>query len=212
MTKKSGLSSGIVLFALIFVLSACKGDLNPDQVADLFWTAAVNNNTPLMKRMCSSNSFDDATDFTRLHTVTAFTLGRIVIDGNSAEVETSLSMKEASRPVSVTTYLTKENGKWRVDFGKTASFLTLNEQMTELIGDIEDLAEEFADEIEGSGEEIKEKALPAIKSQVQQLEKELQKKLPEIRQQIDEFLEELEQSIEESIPDKPPETPETTRT
>ena len=212
MMRKPVLSGIIALCALVLLLSACKGDLNPDQVADIFWTAAVNNNTPLMKRMCSSNSVGDTADFTRLHTVTAFTLGRIVIDGNRAEVETSLNIKEASRPVSVTTYLMKENGKWRVDYGKTASFLTLNEQMTELIGGIEDLAEEFADEIEGSVEEFKEKALPAIKSQVEQLEKELQKKLPEIRQQIDEFLEELEQSIEESMPDTPPETPETTRT
>ncbi len=212
MMQRHRLSRLLLLSAVFFMLPGCKGDLNPDQVADIFWSAAVSNNSALMKRMSSRDTYNESADFARLHQVTAFTLGRIVIDGDTAEVETSLTMDNASSPVSITTYLINEEGKWRVDFDKTASFLSLNEQMTELIDGIEGLAEEFAEEIEGSVEDFKEKALPAIKSQVEQVEKELKKKLPEIRQQIDEFLEELEKSIEESLPETPPETPETTKT
>ena len=153
-------------------------------------------------------------DFEQLPQISAASFGKIIIDADIAEVETNVivTSEGESADVSITTFLNKENGVWKVNYNQTINPLTINQEMAELFGDINEMTEEFAEEIEESVEEFKEKALPEIKSKLEQAEQELREKLPEIKDMIDDFLHELEKSIEEAMPPPPEEEAKTQQT
>ena len=199
----------IAVFSFILVLVGCQHQASPEAVATTFWKAAVNNNSLIMKRLSSKNTYNQQDDFSLLHKTTDFKLGKILIDDNSAEIETTLYIGDRDKPVLLTTYLVKEEEKWFVDYRRSVAFFTMNSEMSELIGDIEEMARQFADQVEGSVEQFREKALPEIRSKIDEAEKQFRKKLPEIKQQVEQFLDELERSLEKSMPR---EAPETTRT
>ncbi len=199
----------ILFYLFLVVLTGCQQQPSAESIATTFWKAAVNNNSLIMKRLCSRDSYDDNDDFSRLHTVTAFQLGKIVIDGDSAEVETRLYFDNPDMPVNVTTYLVREDKEWKIIYQRSVSFLGMNREMIELMGDIETFAKELAEQVEGSVEEFREKALPEIRSRINEAEQELRQQLPEIKRKIDEFLDELERSLEESMPTEPPTTTRT---
>ncbi len=196
-------------YLLLVVLTGCQPQPSPESIATTFWKAAVNNNSLIMKRLCSAATYDDSDDFSRLHTVTAFQLGKIVIDGDSAEIETRLFFDNPEQPIDITTYLVREDNEWKIDYQRSVSFLSMNREMTELIDDIETLAQELAEQVEGSVEEFTEKALPEIRSRINDAEQELGQQLQEIKKKVDEFLDELERSLEESRPAEPPTTTQT---
>lgn len=198
----------LYLFPVLF-LSGCQPGATPDQVAEQFWAGAVKKNSVIMRRLCSKQTYDSGDDFSLLHNTTSYLQGKIVIDGQQAEIDTTLYFDDANQPFRIKTYLLKEDDVWLVDYQRTVAFFNLNREMTDLMGDIEDMAEEFANQVEGSVEEFRKKAVPKIKSGIEQAEKELKQKLPEIRQKIQEFLDELERSLEESIPEQEPTTTQT---
>ena len=204
--SKIGLFLSVLLSLL---LTACQMNATPDQVADKFWAAAVNNNSVIMKRLSSKQTYSNVDDFSLLHKTKSYELGKIVIDTNQAEIETILLFDESDEPFRMKTYLIREEDNWLIDYQRTVAFFTFNTEITDLMGDIEDLAEEFANQVEGSVEEFRRKALPKIQSKVEEAEKEIKQQLPEIKQKIKEFLEELERSIDEAIPEEDPKTTST---
>ncbi|MEQ8426339.1 MAG: hypothetical protein RLT87_07545 [Gammaproteobacteria bacterium] len=199
----------LVLVSAVALLTACQHKASPETIATTFWKAAVNNNSLIMKRLTSVNTYTQQNDFALLHKTTNFKLGKIVIDANRAKIETTLYFDEPDKPVALTTYLLKEEDKWLIDYQRSVAFLNMNREMTEIMDDIEALARQFADQVEGSVEQFRQKALPEIRSKIDKAEQQLKKKLPELKQQVDQFLDELERSIEKSMPR---EAPETTRT
>lgn len=199
----------LALFSAVALLTACQHQASPEAIATTFWKAAVNNNSLIMKRLASTNTYTQQDDFSLLHKTTNFKLGKIVIDANRAEIETTLFFDDPDKPAVLTTYLLKEEDKWLVDFQRSVALLNMNREMTEIMGDIEELARQFADQVEGSVEQFRQKALPEIRSKIDEAERQLRKKLPELKQQVDQFLDELERSIEKSMPR---EAPATTRT
>lgn len=196
-------------FSIVLLLTGCQHQASADAIATTFWKAAVNNNSLIMKRLSSKNSYDDQDDFSLLHKTTDFKLDKVTIDADQAEIETRIYLEDPDKPVAMTTYLVKEDDKWLINYQRSVAFFTANSEMTELMGDIEELARHLADEVEGSVEQFRKKALPEIRSRIDEAEKQFRKKLPEIKQQVDQFLDELERSIEESLPR---EEPTTTRT
>lgn len=199
----------LVQFSVVALLTACQHQASPEAIATTFWRAAVNNNSLIMKRVTSKNTYTQQDDFSQLHKATNFKLGKIVIEGDRANIETTLYFDDPDSPFALTTYLLKEEDKWLVDYQRSLAFLNVNRDMSEIMDDIEELARQFADQVEGSVEQFRQKALPEIRSKIDEAERKLRKKLPELKQQVDQFLDELERSIEESTPR---EAPTTTRT
>ncbi len=178
--------------------------MSPLQVSERFWLGIKKKNHTLITEYSSSNSAIKVDDIEQLPNITKVTLGKITIDRNHSEIETELTMLLGNKTskIAVKTVLINENNEWKVNYGKTMLPFLVSQQMSELFGGIQELTEGFADEIEESVEEFKKKAIPEIKSKLEQAEEALRKKLPELKNMIDQFLQDLEKSIEEAMPEE----------
>ena len=194
----------VPLLLFCCALLSCQSPMTPLHVAEKFWLGIQHKNIALIKKYSSLDSINDSDDIGQFAGVTDIRFGKIIIDGDFAEIETSvaISSDKKTMDISLKTYLIHDNDAWKVNYGKSLLPLMINQDMTELFGGIQELTEEFAEEIEDSIEEFKEKVMPEIKSKLEQAEQELREKLPVLKNMIDEFLQELEKSIEESMPSK----------
>ena len=192
----------IKIMFLVFALTSCQLSASPEQVSDKFWRAVQQQNMEMIKKYSIEETIPKNLDIEALSGVESFTFGKILIDGDNAEVDTIVAVNNTNKQntLSLTTKLLLLDGQWLVDFESTVSPLMINNEVAELMGGIEELTEEFSKQVEGSVEEFKKKAMPEIKSKLEEVEEELKEKLPEIKSKIDEFLKELEKSIQESFP------------
>ena len=197
--------SKYIIFFILFwmaLISGCKTPMTPEEISDKFWLGVKTKNVALIKKYSAEDTIANLDSKDTIPQVKTISFGKIIIDGEIAEIETILTiiLNEKLMDLNIETHLKKINGQWKVDYDKTMRPLTINHDMAELLGGVEALSQELADEIKNSVEEFKEKALPEIKSKMEEAEKEIREKLPELKNIIDEFLKDLEKSIEESIP------------
>jgi len=185
-------------------LFSCESTLGPLQVSQKFWQGIQNKNIALVRIYSVSDPKIKSQDLEKLPDITVVSFGKIIIDGNHAEIETNITKLVDNETINITvnTVLINKNGKWKVIYQKTMSGLTLNQDISEMITEIQDMAGEVAKEIEGSVGEIKDKALPEIKSKLEAAEQELREKIPEIKNFIDDLLKNIEKAIEGSFPEK----------
>ena len=190
-----------VLIALC-LFSGCQSKLSPSEVSDKFWLGVKTANVALIKKMSAGSLDSEQVNLEALPQVKQYEFGKIIIDGDKAEIETKVSVlaEDKLHHIPVNTYLINVDGLWKVEYQKTTLPLTVKQDVTELFGDIQELSDEIGNEIKVSVEEFKEKALPEIRSKIQEAEKEIKEKLPELKNIIDEFLKDLEKSIEEAMP------------
>jgi DNA-binding ferritin-like protein len=213
----------LLVFLFCSTLMSCESSKTPLQVSEHFWLGIQKNNTALVRKYSLSDSLDESGNVDAFEGVRNIKFGKIIIDGNSAEVDTSLSIKldEKTADMFITTYLKNEDDIWKVNYEKTVRQLEANKNVAEIMIDIQEMTEEITKEIETSVEEIKEKVvpqiqsraeqveqeikekvIPEIQSRVEQAEQEIREKLPELKTIIDEFLNELEESLDELIPEQ----------
>jgi hypothetical protein len=194
----------VSLLFLCGALISCQSSKTPLQVSEHFWMGMQAKNVALVKKYSLFDSIDESEDLTEFEEITTTTFGRIIIDNNVAEVETTVTtfLNEEKVDIKLNTYLENNNEVWKVDYRKTVLQLAVNQNMAEVFDDIEEITEEITEQIEESVEEIKEKVVPEIKSELEQVEKEILKKIPELKSVFEEFLQQLEKSLEELIPDE----------
>jgi len=207
----------VLILFLFGTLLSCESVKTPLQVSEHFWLGIKTKNIALVKKYSLVESIDDAEDLSQLNNVTNVNFGKIIIDGNSSIVETTvtISMEEQEIDIQLNTYLKNSNDAWKVEYRKTVFQLIVNQNMEEVFDEIEKITEEVTEKIEESVNEIKEKVVPELKSEfediqekvvpeiqskIEQTEEQLLEKLPELKEFFDEFLRELEESLEELIP------------
>ncbi|HIF51667.1 MAG TPA: hypothetical protein EYQ42_09115 [Thiotrichaceae bacterium] len=207
----------ITLLFLCSTLFSCESTRTPLQVSEHFWLGIQTKNSALVKKYSLVNSIDKSVDIEHFEKITTIAFGRIIIDGDLAEVETTVTISSNNKlhDYTVNSYLENNNDVWKVDYRKTILQLVAKKSVTEIFDGLEAMSEEVAKgveesvkeiqkkivpEIKSKAEEIQEKVVPKIKSNIEQAEKEIIKKLPEWKNIFDEFLHELEKSLEELMP------------
>ena len=205
---------GILVLSGIGLLSlySCQAEMTPLQVSERFWQGIQANNLTSIKKYSLPESFEGNDNTDKLGEIRNIEFGRVVIDGEFAEIETTVTIikKDNEDHITLSTYLESRKNNWFVNYAGTVQPLQVNQDMAELMEGIEELTEEFAEELEDSVGEFREKAIPEIKSRLEEVEQELREKIPELKNMIEEVLKDLEKSIEESFP--PPEEPKTQET
>ncbi len=204
----------ISFLSVCVTLVSCQTKKTPQQISEHFWLGMKTENEALVRKYSLSSSIDETEDITQFKSITKITLGKIIIDGDVAEIETTVTVSSNNKimDVKLNTYLENNNDIWKVNYRKTVLQLKLNRNMAEVFSDIEEITEEVTEQIEKSVKEIKEKVVPEIKSEIEQAEQELLEKLPELKNVFDKFLEELEKSLEELIPAEKEEEAKTLKT
>ncbi len=187
-----------IIFSMIF---SCQSVKTPLQVSEHFWLGIKTKNTALVKKYSLADSIDTSEDLSQIEKIESVTFDKIIIDGNTAEVETNVTILSDEKSVNISLNTVLENkDAWKVNYRKTVQRLKNEQNVSEIFADIEEMTEEITKDIEESVEEIKEKVVPEIELKVEQAEKELLEKLPELKNIFDEFLQELEKSLEELLP------------
>jgi len=192
----------ITLLSICGGLISCQSSMTPLQVSEKFWEGIQKKNISLITIYSITDSGYSVDDVKQLADVSAISFGRIIIDTDIAEIETQVTITTDKKNVDIPlkTYLEREDGVWRVNYKQSILLLKTNQGMIEILGGVQELTEDLAEEIEESVEEFKEKAMPEIESKLEQAEEALRDKIPEFKTMLDELLDGLKRSLEKAIP------------
>ena len=200
----------IILLTLVATLLGCARPLAPQDVADRFWRAVITQHAAKIRRYVVERDQTMLKDDPEILPISEFELGRVVIDGDAATIETRITL-DGDKPVAlkIDTVLVLEGEHWRVDYATTVNDVSTQSQLAQVIGQIEDLGGALKDGIDKSMDEMK-KVLPEIERQLSRIEAEIKQRMPELRERLEAFSKDLEESLktpdeEEGLP-APPDT------
>ena len=193
----------ISFFILGLFLTACNNEpKSPFEVTQAFWHAVETKNVDQIKKLISKKSLHDEILTENVVSISKPDFGKITIDGNNAEVETTVVV-ESDHPstVSLDTFLVKENETWKVDYHATVDTLSSQGQLAQAIRDLrtfgEKFSKDFSREFESSMDEL-DKAMPDVEKQIKNLGDQIKEQVPELKKQFEDLAKQLQQALKES--------------
>lgn len=202
----------ISLFLTTFMLTGCFGPESPQEVTQEFWKAVITHNV------------NEVIEYSTLMNVKSYdalnknwdgyqpVIGKIIIDGNQAEVETELSTTTdtGKNHQKLSTYLIKQDVQWKVDYVRTANSIN-DDALGNFLGQLDELGKKLSDTLKDSSdkfsvemkrleEELKILAQSTSNEANKILElhgNELKKSIKELAESIDRALKEHEEDLTE---------------
>lgn len=194
-----------VILTSVF-LTACEDEpKTPAEVTQAFWLALENKDIGQLKDFISEKSLQEDFNAENIVSVSNARLGRIIIDGKEAEVETTVTVEsDRQDDIELETQLVQENEKWKVDYQATVDEIKSPGKLSRVIRDLRVLGKQFSDdlsdELESSLNEL-DQAMPEIESEIKELSEQIKEQVPELKQRFEGLAEELQQALEESLSD-----------
>lgn len=192
-----------VFIYTIMVLTACTAPKTPQEVTQAFWKAVIEGDAEdaaQYSTLAHSDHFDGfKVEWKNYHP----TWGKVIIDGDEAMVESTFESPANSglENRSFTTYLTRREEVWLVDYDRTAASMTGG-----AFGDLLDTFDQFGRSLSQQFNETKEEAqiqLDALLKKLEEAQVELSNKglktLEEYTKHLRSTLQELEQSIQKAL-------------
>ncbi len=171
------------LFLSLGFLSGCQPDNTPEAISLSFWQALVSGDTQAAQKLATTESKTFVRPLDKKWQNATINIGEIHINGKQAR--TKITLTPVNNPAfTLTTYLTKVNDRWFVDYQRTYASL-IDDPFQNLFKQLENVGNAIAKEIE--------KELP-------QLEQEFKSLGDELQQQWQEFENELKKAIEPKLP------------
>jgi len=195
-----------VLAGLLVItgLGGCQPPSAPDEVARAFWVAVQARDAAAVEALSDAPTTGRADT---LLPVDGVRLGRTVIDGDRAEVETSIRLGgDDPMTVPLTTYLIRRDGAWKVDYADTVAAIRESGRLGGVLGQLRDFSRQFSGEVDRSLDEL-EQALPRIEREVRGIEELFRSQVPELRERIEEFARALDRALKRPPADRPREPP-----
>jgi hypothetical protein len=190
----------------LLVLTSCEERLTPPEVTDAFWQAVVNQDIVALRNQVSVDAAAMEDLGQGLLAIESWTTGRIIIDGDRSEVDTSVVVagKEPLK-LSIKTYLVDEQDTWKVDYTKTVEQIRDQGEVGRVLNRLDDISSQMLEGLDRSLGDLQD-ALPVIEKELSKMEEKLREKVPEIKQRLDEFVRKLEEALkgkETPPPDQP---------
>lgn len=178
-------------------ITSCNEGLYPIDVAEGFWRAVKNKDTKTIQKYSTNISLKEKELSENILPLDEITLGKTVIDGDSAWVDTTVTIS-GDKPFTIPlrTELIRENKRWKVDYDATIKLVTQGSAVSNVINSIRNMTKELAEELNQSIEEI-QRTIPEMTEEVEKIEESLLEHLPELKKQIEEFVRDLKDAIEE---------------
>lgn len=202
----------ISLFLITLILTGCFKPESPQDVTQVFWEAVITQNVDDVieySTLLDAKSFDS---FKKNWKGYQLVIGKIMIDGNQAEVETQLSRitDTDENEQRLTTYLVKQDGQWKVDYVRTAKSIN-GHSFSHFLGQLDELGKKLSDTLKDSSEkfnvemqrlerELKNLAQSSgdeAKNIIKQYGRELKQNLKELADSIDRALKEHKDDLSE---------------
>lgn len=195
------------VLALAITLAACSRPLEPQDVADRFWRAVGVQSAAKIRRYVRAADQEELSGDAKILPISGYELGRIVIDGDVATIDTSVTLA-GDEPVTVgiETELVRENGHWRVDYERTVNHISMQSDLARVIDQIAVFGDALKDGIDKSVDEMK-KVVPEIEKQLSRIEGEIKQRMPELRERLEEFSKRIEESLQQTPEPAPPAEP-----
>lgn len=198
----------VILAAL--TLAACDGaPPDPARTTDAFWRAIADSD----RREVIAHAAVERRGEVRLSelpTIERHEIGRIVIEGDRAEIATSITTRDPEATTTITTYLERVDGAWRVDYDATTGQLKTRAELEEIVSRVRDIGETLSGELRRGVETLKE-SLPGIqeelKRELDRMETEIERQLPELKRRLEEFSRQLEEALKTPPPTESEEPP-----
>ncbi len=190
-------------FILIFIsciclfITSCNEGLYPIDVAEGFWRAVKDKDAKAIQKYSTNNSLKEDEPGENILPLDEITLGKTVIDGESAWVDTTVTIS-GDKPFTIPlrTELVRENNRWKVDYNATIKLVSQGSAVSNVINSIRNMSKDLAEELNESMEEI-QKTIPEVTEEVEKIEESLLEHIPELKKQIEEFVRDLKDAIEE---------------
>ena len=201
-------------FICLFVTS-CNEGLYPIDVAEGFWRAVKDKDAKAIQKYSTNISLKEDEPGENILPLDEITLGKTVIDGESAWIDTTVTIS-GDRPFTIPlrTELIRENKRWKVDYDATIKLVSHGSAVSNVINSIRNMSKDLADELNESMEEMQkaipevteelnqsmeeiQKIIPEVTEEVEKIEESLLEHVPELKKQIEEFVRELKDAIEE---------------
>jgi len=210
MTRK--IRTLIVTTLIGFLLSSCQSPETPQQVAQHFWQAVIENNPDKVVEYSTLTNANDYDSFSMNWSGYQPSLGKITIENNNASVVTQFAPPTGAelKERKLTTYLVMQNEEWKVDYQKTRDdmkpdkagslFGKLNQIGKKLQKQLENSADELTSEMEQLGDKLKELS--------DQVESEAAAGAQKFADELEKSIKELGESIDRSLKDDQEKAPE----
>ena len=202
----------ISIFLTALILSGCFGPESPQDVTQEFWQAVITHNVEdaiEYSTLVDAKSYDA---FNKKWDGYQSVMGKIIIDGNQAEVKTKLSRinNTGKDQQTIITYLVKQNGQWKVDYVRTAESIN-GDALGRFLGQLDQLGKKFSDTLKDSSDKFRVEmqrledelrtfantASDEANKIIEQHGTELQKSIEELAESIDRALKEHEDDLSE---------------
>lgn len=196
-------SRSILLLGLLLSLSACFGPETPQEVADAFWKAVINQDSGNVIKYSTLHDTKAYDSFSRDWAGYQAEWGRVVIDGEQASIESEFinSEKNDNDARKFVTYLVMQEGAWKVDYRRTADDIA-GGALGNLLGALGKLGERLSQELSRSAQDLN-RELDRLQSQLREKSESFRQKAQEnIRQHAEELrrrVDELAGSIERAL-------------
>ena len=191
------------LLLATLILTGCFGPKTPQDVTREFWEAVITQNVDdaiEYSTLLDTKSYDS---FNKKWDGYQLVIGKIVIDGNQAEVETKLSRidNNSENHRKLNTYLVKQDGQWKVDYVHTTKSMD-GDVFDQFLGQLDDLGKKLSDTLKDSSNKfsIEMKRLEdELKIFAQSTSDEANKIIEQHGAELKKSIEELAESIDRAL-------------
>lgn len=194
----------IIVLLLIASVAACGKPSTPVEVASEFWQALEAGDAGMVKRRITAAEAASFQSIDQVLPIAGAELGRIVIDGRAATIDTSITVS-GDKPLEfpLKTYLVLEDEEWKVDYARTIEAVHNAGKLAAVIDKVHEFGDTLQQGIERSVQEL-EHTLPQIEQELSRIEDQIKQHVPELRKRLEQFTQELEEAMKRPPAPSPP--------
>jgi hypothetical protein len=195
---------------IIAMMTACTGPKTPQETAAAFWEAVEDGDAGDAVRYSTLTDEKEYDGFGRDWKGLKPAWEKIVIEGDKANIVTGFSAPDTSKKErrSVITYLVRQDGKWKVDYARTAEGMKGGVFST-LMGELSKIGEQLSIQFTASSEVIREdmqREMETMREKMEALSESLNRQANEsikrygeaLRESIDELGASAQEALEEN--------------
>ena len=200
----------IQIFGILLVgalMNACEQKpKSVPEVSEAFWQAVITDDRDDVVAYSTLQSIEGYDGLGRELRDMAATWGKIVIDGDVAQINTELSRADEKPTAALhfVTYLVNTDGGWKVDYQRTADAVSVSGAVVDFVGQLTSLGKNIQRQVEVSSENAA-RQIAAFIGQLEhmagdyqnQIDKAIDNAASRMQGLLDEFVRSLQEAVEE---------------
>jgi archaellum component FlaC len=196
----------VLMACAALLLSACMGPKTPQDVAEAFWQAVIDDDIRRVVRYSTLTDAQAYDGFARDWTGYRPAWGRVVIEGDRASIVSEFSKAggTAQDRREFVTYLVRQDDRWRVDYARTADSVR-GDVIANLLGRLSELGSEISEQWAASTRELDAEVarmIEEIEALADSLGARASEGIDKYADVLRQHLEELQESINRALREK----------